>query len=123
MFATLELFYGFEKRELPRLPMRPLHAFSRSIKRFLSIIVKYSLNDYWEFTISAIHQAKLDSYFKSAHWGESLIPNCNIAPKIGTNTAYRLIYNTILIVLIRKAYRNVETGISLYFLIPLHLIL
>ncbi|WP_314813345.1 hypothetical protein [Porphyromonas endodontalis] len=26
--------------------MRPLHAFSRSIKRFLSIIVKYRLNDY-----------------------------------------------------------------------------
>lgn len=70
MFATLGLFYGIEKRELPRLPMRPLHAFSRSIKRFLSIIVKYSLDDYWEFTISAIHQAKLDSYFKSAQfWG------------------------------------------------------
>lgn len=115
MFATLGLFYGIEKRELPRLPMRPLHAFSRSIKRFLSIIVKYSLNDYWEFTISAIHQAKLDSYLNLHNFGESLIPNCNITPKIGTNSAYRLIYNTILIVLIRKAYRNVETGISLYF--------
>jgi len=115
MFATAGLFYEFEKWKSPILNVDPLHVFSRSIKSHLSVSIKHYINDYWELTTTAIHQAKPDSYLKAARLGGAVDIKYNITPKIGLNAGYRLIYDTDPIVPIRKDYNNIEVGISVSF--------
>ena len=115
MFATAGLFYEFEKWKSPILNVDPLHVFSRSIKSHLSVSIKHYINDYWELTTTAIHQAKPDSYLKAARLGGAVDIKYNITPKIGLNAGYRLIYDTDPIVPIRKDYNNIEAGMSISF--------
>ena len=115
MFATAGLFFEFEKWEDPTPHVSRPYVFSRSVKSHLSVSIKHRLNDYWELTTTAIHQAKPDSYFKAARWGGAVDVKYKITPKIGLNGAYRLIYDTDPIVPIRKDYNNVEAGVSISF--------
>ena len=115
MFATAGLFFEFEKWEDPTPHTHRPYVFSRSVKSHLSVSIKHRLNDYWELTTTAIHQAKPDSYFKAARWGGAVDVKYKITPKIGLNGAYRLIYDTDPIVPIRKDYNNLEAGVSISF--------
>ena len=116
MFAAIALFYEFEKWEYPDPPAgtNP-HAYSRSVKSHLSLSYRLSLGEHWEITATAIHQAKPNSYFKSARFGGAVDLAYRITPKIGVRGTYRLIYDTAPIVPIRKNYTAVDAGLDISF--------
>lgn len=115
LFVAAGLFYEFEKWKGPTPNAGPLYAYSRSIKSHLSVSFKHHINDHWELTPTAIHQAKPDSYTKEARFGGAVDLKYNITPNIGINGAYRAIYDTAPIVPIRKTYTTVEAGLSVSF--------
>ena len=115
LLVAAGLFYEFEKWKNPTPNANPLYAYSRSIKSHLSVSFKHHINDHWELTTTAIHQAKPDSYFKEARFGGAADLKYNITPNIGINGAYRVIYDTAPIVPIRKTYTTVEAGLSVSF--------
>lgn len=115
LLVAAGLFYEFEKWKDPTPNANPLYAYSRSIKSHLSVSFKHHINDHWELTTTAIHQAKPDSYFKAARFGGAADLKYNITPNIGINGAYRVIYDTAPIVPIRKTYTTVEAGLSVSF--------
>lgn len=116
MFAALGFFYEFEKWEYPNPPAgtNP-HAYSRSIKSHLSLSFKHTIGEKWELTTTAIHQAKPDSYFKSARFGGAVDLAYHITPKIGVRGTYRIIYDTTPIVPVRKDYNTVDVGLDITF--------
>lgn len=116
MFAALGFFYEFEKWEYPNPPAgtNP-HAYSRSIKSHLSLSFKHTIGEKWELTTTAIHQAKPDSYFKSARFGGAVDLAYHITPKIGVRGTYRIIYDTTPIVPVRKDYNTVDVGLDIAF--------
>lgn len=116
MFAALGFFYEFEKWEYPNPPAGTnSHAYSRSIKSHLSLSFKYTIGEKWELTTTAIHQAKPDSYFKSARFGGAVDLAYHITPKIGVRGTYRIIYDTTPIVPVRKDYNTVDVGLDIAF--------
>lgn len=116
MFAALGFFYEFEKWEYPNPPAgTSLHAYSRSIKSHLSLSFKHTIGEKWELTTTAIHQAKPDSYFKSARFGGAVDLAYHITPKIGVRGTYRIIYDTTPIVPVRKDYNTVDVGLDIAF--------
>ena len=115
LLVAAGLFYEFEKWKDPTPNANTLYAYSRSIKSHLSVSFKHHINDHWELTTTAIHQAKQDSYFKAARFGGAADLKYNITPNIGINGAYRVIYDTAPIVPIRKTYTTVEAGLSVSF--------
>lgn len=116
MFAAIGLFYEFEKWEYPNPPAGTNdHAYSRSIKSHLSLSFRHSLGEHWELTTTAIHQAKPDSYLKSARLGGAIDLTYHITPKIGIRGTYRIIYDTTPIVPVRKDYNTVDAGIDISF--------
>ena len=116
MFAAVGLFYEFEKWQYPAPPAGISdYAYSRSVKSHLSLSFKYSLGEHWELTTTAIHQAKPDSYFKSARFGGAVDLAYHITPKIGIRGTYRIIYDTSPIVPVRKDYNTVDAGIDISF--------
>lgn len=115
LFASAGVFYEFEKWEDPTPNADPSHVYSRSVKSHLSLSFRHQLGNNWELTTTAIHQAKPDSYFKSARLGGAADLKYNITPKVGINGAYRVIYDMAPIVPIRKTYTTVEAGLSLSF--------
>lgn len=115
LFVAAGLFYEFEKWKGPTPNAGPLYAYSRSIKSHLSVSFKHHINDHWELTTTAIHQAKPDSYTKEARFGGAVDLKYKITPNIGINGAYRVIYDTAPIVPIRKTYTTVEAGLSVSF--------
>ncbi|MFC2515115.1 DUF481 domain-containing protein [Prevotella melaninogenica] len=115
LLVAAGLFYEFEKWKNPTPNANPLYAYSRSIKSHLSVSFKHHINDHWELTTTAIHQAKPDSYTKAARFGGAADLKYNITPNIGINGAYRVIYDTAPIVPIRKTYTTVEVGLSVSF--------
>ena len=116
MFAAVGLFYEFEKWQYPDPPAGISdYAYSRSVKSHLSLSFKHSLGEHWELTTTAIHQAKPDSYFKSARFGGAVDLAYHITPKIGIRGTYRIIYDTSPIVPVRKGYNTVDAGIDISF--------
>ena len=116
MFAAVGLFYEFEKWQYPDPPAGISdYAYSRSVKIHLSLSFKHSLGEHWELTTTAIHQAKPDSYFKSARFGGAVDLAYHITPKIGIRGTYRIIYDTSPIVPVRKDYNTVDAGIDISF--------
>lgn len=116
MFAAVGLFYEFEKWQYPDPPAGISdYAYSRSVKSHLSLSFKYSLGEHWELITTAIHQAKPDSYFKSARFGGAVDLAYHITPKIGIRGTYRIIYDTSPIVPVRKDYNTVDAGIDISF--------
>lgn len=116
MFAALGFFYEFEKWEYPNPPAGTnSHAYSRSIKSHLSLSFKHTIGEKWELTTTAIHQAKPDSYFKSARFGGAVDLAYHITPKIGVHGTYRIIYDTTPIVPVRKDYNTVDVGLDIAF--------
>ena len=116
MFAAVGLFYEFEKWQYPDPPAGISdYAYSRSVKSHLSLSFKHSLGEHWELTTTAIHQAKPDSYFKSARFGGAVDLAYHITPKIGIRGTYRIIYDTSPIVPVRKDYNTVDAGIDISF--------
>ena len=116
MFAAVGLFYEFEKWQYPDPPAGISdYAYSRSVKRHLSLSFKHPLGEHWELTTTAIHQAKPDSYFKSARFGGAVDLAYHITPKIGIRGTYRIIYDTSPIVPVRKDYNTVDAGIDISF--------
>jgi len=116
MFAAVGLFYEFEKWEYPDPPAGiGAYAYSRSIKSHLSLSFRHSIGEHWELTTTAIHQAKPDSYLKSARLGGAIDLTYHITPKIGIQGTYRIIYDTTPIVPVRKDYNTVDEGIDISF--------
>ena len=116
MFATLGVFFEFEKWEQPATSLfAGTYAYSRSIKSHLSISFRHRLGEHWEFTTTAIHQGKPDSYFKKARFGGAIDLKYHITPTIGIRGAYRIIYDTAPIVPVRKDYNTVDVGIDISF--------
>ena len=116
MFAAVGLFYEFEKWEYPDPPAGVgAHAYSRSIKSHLSLSFRHSIGEHWELTTTAIHQAKPDSYLKSARFGGAVDLAYHITPTIGLRGTYRIIYDTAPIVPVRKDYNTVEAGLDISF--------
>ena len=116
MFAAVGLFYEFEKWQYTDPPAGISdYAYSRSVKSHLSLSFKHSLGEHWELTTTAIHQAKPDSYFKSARFGGAVDLAYHITPKIGIRGTYRIIYDTSPIVPVRKDYNTVDAGIDISF--------
>ena len=116
MFAAVGLFYEFEKWQYPDPPAGISdYAYSRSVKNHLSLSFKHSLGEHRELTTTAIHQAKPDSYFKSARFGGAVDLAYHITPKIGIRGTYRIIYDTSPIVPVRKDYNTVDAGIDISF--------
>lgn len=116
MFAAVGLFYEFEKWQYPDPPAGISdYAYSRSVKSHLSLSFKHSLGEHWELTTTAIHQAKPDSYFKSARFGGAVDLAYHITQKIGIRGTYRIIYDTSPIVPVRKDYNTVDAGIDISF--------
>ena len=116
MLAAVGLFYEFEKWQYPDPPAGISdYAYSRSMKSHLSLSFKHSLGEHWELTTTAIHQAKPDSYFKSARFGGAVDLAYHITPKIGIRGTYRIIYDTSPIVPVRKDYNTVDAGIDISF--------
>ena len=116
MFAAVGLFYEFEKWQYPDPPAGISdYAYSRSVKSHLSLSFKHSLGEHWELTTTAIHQAKPDSYFKSARFGGAVDLAYHITPKIGIRGTDRIIYDTSPIVPVRKDYNTVDAGIDISF--------
>ena len=113
MFATVGVFFDFEKWEQPFFT--GTYACSRSIKSHLSISFRHRLGENWELTTTAIHQEKPDSYFKKARFGGAIDLKYKITPTIGIRGAYRIIYDTAPIVPVRKDYNVVDVGIDLSF--------
>ena len=113
MFATVGVFFEFEKWEQPFFT--GTYACSRSIKSHLSISFRHRLGENWELTTTAIHQEKPDSYFKKARFGGAIDLKYKITPTIGIRGAYRIIYDTAPIVPVRKDYNVVDVGIDLSF--------
>ena len=116
LFAAVALFYEFEKWQYPDPPAGiSANAYSRSIKSHLSFSFKHTINEHWDLTTTVIHQAKPDSYFKSARFGGTVDLAYHITPHIGIRGSYRLIYDTAPIVPVRKDYTNVDAGIDINF--------
>lgn len=116
LFAAVGLFYEFEKWQYPDPPAGiSANAYSRSIKSHLSFSFKHTINEHWDLTTTVIHQAKPDSYFKSARFGGAVDLAYHITPHIGIRGSYRLIYDTAPIVPVRKDYTNVDAGIDINF--------
>lgn len=116
MFATAGFFYEFEKWEYPDPPVgTPLHAYSRYIKSHLSLSFKHTIGEHWEFIATGIHQARPDSYHKSARFGGAVDLAYHVTPSVGFRGTYRIIYDTAPIVPIRKDYNVVEAGIDISF--------
>ena len=116
MFATVGVFFEFEKWENPSTDnIAEPYAYSRSVKSHLSVSFRHRLGDHWALTTAAIHQAKPDSYFKKARFGGAVDLKYNITPTIGIRGTYRLIYDTSPIVPVRKDYNTVDAGIDLSF--------
>lgn len=116
MFATVGVFFEFEKWENPSTDnIAEPYAYSRSVKSHLSVSFRHRLGDHWVLTTTAIHQAKPDSYFKKARFGGAVDLKYNITPTIGIRGTYRLIYDTSPIVPVRKDYNTVDAGIDLSF--------
>lgn len=116
MFAAVGLFYEFEKWQYPDPPAGISdYAYSRNVKSHLSLSFKHSLGEHWELTTTAIHQAKPDSYFKSARFGGAVDLAYHITQKIGIRGTYRIIYDTSPIVPVRKDYNTVDAGIDISF--------
>lgn len=116
MFATVGVFFEFEKWENPSTDnIAEPYAYSRSVKSHLSVSFRHRLGDHWALTTTAIHQAKPDSYFKKARFGGAVDLKYNITPTIGIRGTYRLIYDTSPIVPVRKDYNTVDAGIDLSF--------
>ena len=69
MFASAGVFFEFEKWENPTPHVSRPYVFSRSVKSHLSLSVKHRINDFWELTTTAIHQARPDRILKAARWG------------------------------------------------------
>lgn len=116
LFANTALFYEFEKWEYPdpSVVSNP-HAYSRDIKHHLSLTFRYSLDEHWEFTATAIHQTKPKDYFKKARFGSAVDLTYHITPKIGIRGTYRFIFDTHPIVPIRKSYTAVNAGLDIAF--------
>ena len=116
MFATVGVFFEFEKWENPSTDnIAEPYAYSRSVKSHLSVSFRHRLGDHWALTTTAIHQAKPDSYFKKARFGGAIDLKYKITPMIGIRGAYRIIYDTAPIVPVRKDYNTVDAGIDLSF--------
>ena len=116
MFATMGLFFEFEKWEDPTSSnIVKMYAYSRSIKSHLSVSLKHHLGEHWELTTTAIHQANPDSYCKKARFGGAVDLKYNITSTIGIRGAYRIIYDTAPIIPVRKDYNTVDVGIALSF--------
>ena len=116
MFATVGVFFEFEKWENPSTDnIAEPYAYSRSVKSHLSVSFRHRLGDHWALTTTAIHQAKPDSYFKKARFGGAVDLKYNITPTIGIRGTYRLIYDTSPIVPVRKDYNSIYEGIDLSF--------
>lgn len=116
MFATVGVFFEFEKWENPSNDnIAEPYAYSRCVKSHLSVSFRHRLGDHWALTTTAIHQAKPDSYFKKARFGGAVDLKYNITPTIGIRGTYRLIYDTSPIVPVRKDYNTVDAGIDLSF--------
>ena len=112
MFAAAGLFFEYEKWQYPNLDN---YAYSRSIKSHLSFSYKLQISTGWELTTTVIHQTKPDSSFKQARYGGGVDLKYSITPSIAIYGIYRLIYDTAPIVPIRRAYNDVETGLSISF--------
>ena len=116
MFATVGVFFEFEKWENPSTDnIAEPYAYSRSVKSHLSVSFRHRLGDHWALTTTAIHQAKPDSYFKKARFGVAVDLKYYITGTIGIGGTYRLIYDTSPIVPVRKDYNTVDAGIDLSF--------
>ena len=116
LFAAVALFYEFENWQYPNPPAGVAsHAYSRSIKSHLSLSFKHTIGDRWDLTTTAIHQAKPDSYLKSARFGGAVDLTYHITPTVGVRGAYRIIYDTKPIVPVRKNYTTVEAGLDIAF--------
>ena len=116
LFATVGLFYEFEKWEQPATsPLAGTDAYSRSIKSHLSLSFKHQLGERWELITTAIHQGKPDSYLKEARFGGAVDLKYRITPTIGIRGAYRIIYDTAPIVPVLKDYNTLDVGIDLSF--------
>ena len=116
LFAAVALFYEFENWQYPNPPPgMASHAYSRSIKSHLSLSFKHTIGDRWDLTTTAIHQAKPDSYLKSARFGGAVDLTYHITPTVGVRGAYRIIYDTKPIVPVRKNYTTVEAGLDIAF--------
>ena len=116
MFAAVGVFFEFEKWEQPTTSLfAGTYAYSRSIKSHLSVSFRHRLGEHWEFTTTAIHQEKPDSYLKKARFGGAIDLKYHIAPTIGIRGAYRIIYDTAPIIPVRKDYNTVDVGIDISF--------
>ena len=116
MFATVGLFFEYEKWQYPEVDNTPIaYAYSRSIKSHISLSYKYQLGERWTFVTTAIHQDRPDSTFKEARLGGAIDLIYNITSTIGIRGAYRLIYDTAPIVPVRKDYNTVDVGVNLLF--------
>lgn len=116
MFAAVGMFYEFEKWAYPDAPAGvDDNAYSRSVKSHVSLSFRHSIGEYWEFTATAIHQGKPDSYFKAARFGGAVDVAYHVTPKIGIRGTYRLIYDTSPIVPVRKDYTVVDAGLDIAF--------
>ena len=116
MFAAVGMFYEFEKWAYPDAPAGvDDNAYSRSVKSHVSLSFRHSIGEHWEFTATAIHQGKPDSYFKAARFGGAVDVAYHVTPKIGIRGTYRLIYDTSPIVPVRKDYTVVDAGLDIAF--------
>lgn len=116
LFASVGAFFEFEKWARPATAVAQSgNAYSRNVKSHLSITFRHQLNDHWELTTTAIHQARPNGFFRKARFGGAGDIKYNITPKIGIRGAYRIIYDRAPIVNVRKDYNTVDVGFDLAF--------
>lgn len=116
LFATLGLFYEYEKWEntFQGVNVAP-YVDSRLIKSHFSLSFKSKIGDNWELTTSAIHQGTPKTLFKEARFGGAVDLKYHITRHFGIRGTYRLIYDTAPIVNIRKDYNVVDAGLDISF--------
>ena len=84
-------------------------------RSMLIVAIKHTIGEHWEFIATGIHQARPDSYHKSARFGGAVDLAYHVTPSVGFRGTYRIIYDTAPIVPIRKDYNVVEAGIDISF--------
>ena len=116
LFATLGLFYEYEKWEntFQGVNVAP-YVDSRLIKSHFALSFKSKIGDNWELTTSAIHQGTPKTLFKEARFGGAVDLKYHITRHFGIRGTYRLIYDTAPIVNIRKDYNVVDAGLDISF--------
>lgn len=116
LFATLGLFYEYEKWEntFQGVNVAP-YVDSRLFKSHFSLSFKSKIGDNWELTTSAIHQGTPKTFLKAARFGGAVDLKYHITRHFGIRGTYRLIYDTAPIVNIRKDYNVVDAGLDISF--------